>query len=157
MRFLPVALQRFIYRNGHRLLRVWWAVRAPSADGVKFVVRDGGDAVFVRHTYGDREAWELPGGGVRRGEDPRAAVAREAREELGVEGVEWQQVGSFRARSFRRTVTITCFEAWPGTRALALDPGEIAEARWAPVARPPDPPGELVGPVLRRLSGAVRA
>ena len=151
MRFLPVALQRFIYRNGHRLLRVWWLVRAPSADGVKFVVRDGDDAVFVRHTYGDRAAWELPGGGVRRGEDPHAAAAREAREELGVDGVEWAPVGSFRARSHRRTVTISCFEAWPGTRALALDAAEIAEARWAPLAAPPHPLGDLVGPVVRRL------
>jgi 8-oxo-dGTP diphosphatase len=151
VRFLPVALRRFAYRNGHRVLRVWWHVRAPTSDGVKCVVRDGDDAVFVRHTYGDRDAWELPGGGIHRGEAPRAAAAREAREELGVTAAEWQRVGSFDARGYGRTVHISCFEAWPGTRELTLDDGEIAEARWAPVAAPPQPQGQDVAAVLRRV------
>ncbi len=92
------------------------------------------------------------GGGVKRGEDPRAAAAREAREELGVEGVRWEPVGTFRARGYGRTVMVTCFEAWPGSRDLAVDPGEIAEARWAPLTAPPRPAGGLVGAVLRRAT-----
>ena len=153
---MPTALRRFAYRTGHRVLRVWWHVRAPTADGVKCVVRDGGDIVFVRHTYGDREAWELPGGGIKRGEEPRAAAAREAREELGVdlEPSGWTALGAFVATGYGRRVTISCFEAWPGSRALTLDAGEIAAARWAPVGAPPRPSGEDVGAVLRRVNGA---
>jgi 8-oxo-dGTP pyrophosphatase MutT (NUDIX family) len=152
---MPVALRRFAYRNGHRVLRVWWRIRTPTADGVKCVVRDGGDVVYVRHTYGDREAWELPGGGIKREEEPRAAAAREAREELGVDVApeDWHALGSFVAHGYGRAVTISCFEAWPGTRALTLDRGEIATARWAPVAAPPRPSGEDVGAVLRRVDG----
>ena len=153
---LPVALRRFAYRNGHRVLRVWWQIRSPTADGVKCVVRDGDDLVYVRHTYGDRDAWELPGGGIKRGEEPRAAAAREAREELGVDIApeHWRVLGSFVAHGYGRTVTISCFEAWPGTRALTLDPGEIAAARWAPAAVPPAPSGQDVGAVLRRVGPA---
>ena len=51
-------------------------------------------------------------------------------------------------------MTISCFEAWPGSRALTLDAGEIAAARWAPVTAPPRPSGEDVGAVLRRVDGA---
>ncbi|MEP6953841.1 MAG: NUDIX domain-containing protein [Solirubrobacteraceae bacterium] len=153
---LPIALRRFAYRNGHRALRVWWHISTPTANGVKCVVRDGADIVFVRHTYGDRDAWELPGGGVKRGEDPRAAAAREAREELGVdvEPDAWQALGAFVAYGYGRAVTISCFEVWPGTRALTLDSAEIAEARWAPSATPPPPSGQDVDAVLRRVDPA---
>ncbi|MGZ4276149.1 MAG: NUDIX hydrolase [Solirubrobacteraceae bacterium] len=147
-----VALRRLVYRTGHRVLRVWWQVRAPRAHGVKCVVRHGHDVVFVRHTYGDREDWELPGGGIRRGEEPRDAAAREAREELGVDVADWRPLGSFQARGYGRVVTISCFEGRPATRALELDLGEIAEARWAPVWAPPQPLGKDVGAVLRRAT-----
>lgn len=149
---VPVTLRRLAYRNGHRVLRLWWHVRAPTADGVKCVVRDGDDVVFVRHTYGDRDAWDLPGGGLKRGEEPGAGAAREAREELGVTTADWTPVGSFQGHGYGRTMRISCFEAWPGSRELTVDAGEIAEARWAPLAAPPQPQGEVVAAVLRRVA-----
>ena len=77
---------RLVYRGGYWAMRGWSAVLHPRRRGVKCVLRDGaGRIVWVRHTYGDRGAWELPGGAARRSESPVEAARREAREELGVD------------------------------------------------------------------------
>jgi 8-oxo-dGTP diphosphatase len=47
------------------------------------VVDETGRVLLVEPTY--KPGWELPGGMVEDGESPRAAAAREAREELGLD------------------------------------------------------------------------
>lgn len=145
---LPVPARRLAYRTAHRVLSVWWVVRRPHTRGVKCLLRHEGRVLFVRHTYGDRRAWELPGGGLRRGEAPGAAAAREAREELGVVAA-WTEIATIRAHGGPKTTTLTVFAAdLPEPRAsrdhtaaivLDVDRGEIAEARWAPPHDPPRP------------------
>jgi ADP-ribose pyrophosphatase YjhB (NUDIX family) len=52
--------------------------------GAGLICRDAEDRVLlVEPTY--KPTWEIPGGVVEAGESPAAAVARELREELGVE------------------------------------------------------------------------
>ncbi|HSX05690.1 MAG TPA: NUDIX hydrolase [Candidatus Saccharimonadales bacterium] len=53
---------------------------------VKAVIRDkDGRVLLLREADG---RWELPGGGLEHGEDPKAALAREVAEETGLT-VEW--------------------------------------------------------------------
>ncbi|HMS63237.1 MAG TPA: NUDIX domain-containing protein [Solirubrobacteraceae bacterium] len=161
---LPVPARRLAYRAAHRVLSVWWVVRRPHMRGVKCVLRHDGHVLFVRHTYGDRTAWELPGGGLRRGEAPADAAAREAREELGVHAT-WTQLATIHARGGPKVTTLTVFVAdlpgpgasgpaerdRSGSIALTIDPGEIAEARWAPLDAPPAPLAPLARCVVDRL------
>ncbi len=67
----------------HMLL---WTFNAHFIVGTVALVDDGDGRVLVaRHTYRRSAPWALPGGWVRRGEDPAEAVIREIREETALE------------------------------------------------------------------------
>lgn len=59
------------------------AVVTPCVFGASALVEDGrGHVLLIRHSY--IGGWQLPGGGVGRGEDPERAVMRELEEEVGL-------------------------------------------------------------------------
>jgi 8-oxo-dGTP pyrophosphatase MutT (NUDIX family) len=148
---LRIRLERLGFRAAHAVLRVWWFVRRPHVHGVKAVLRplDGSDVVlFVRHAYGDRREWQLPGGGLGRGEDAAAAIAREIHEELGLELHELRPLGDVDATGFHKLVTLHCFAARVDARALRVRWGELEEVRWAPPGSPPQPLGKDVPRVV---------
>jgi ADP-ribose pyrophosphatase YjhB (NUDIX family) len=121
---------------------------------VKCIIGDGERVVFVRHTYGDREAWELPGGGVRRGEPPEATVRREMREELGVELEGLRAAGAIEVAGHGKRTLLHCFAAQASTTDLRLARAEIAEVCWAPVTAPPRPLGRHAAAILDLLRRA---
>jgi len=83
VRILPAPLHRLLLRAAHRLRVAWWRWRRPLTQGVSIAALDGaGRVLLIRQSYGSR-AWTLPGGGIRSGEDPAEAAAREFAEELG--------------------------------------------------------------------------
>jgi 8-oxo-dGTP pyrophosphatase MutT (NUDIX family) len=153
---LRIRLERLGFRAAHGALRAWWFVRRPHVHGVKGILRATGpglgDVLFIRHTYGDRAEWQLPGGGLGRREDPADAMRREAHEELGVELHDLRALGSVEGAGYHKTVTLHCFEAHVDRAALWVRWGEIEEVRWAPVARAPQPLGESVDEMLALAS-----
>jgi 8-oxo-dGTP diphosphatase len=128
---LPVPLVRVGYRVAYRVAQVVWFVLRPDMHGVKGMLRDGDRVLLVRHTYGDRRRWDVPGGHAHSGEAPADAVLREMREELGIEAA-WEPVGSIPATIDHKHERVHCFVAYrpAGDGQLVLAPGEIAEAQW---------------------------
>jgi 8-oxo-dGTP pyrophosphatase MutT (NUDIX family) len=84
LRLIPSGVHRAGLRLAHALRRRWWRITKPTLHGVSVAAFDKQARVLlVRHSYGTGR-WAMPGGGIRRGEDPAIAAAREFAEELGV-------------------------------------------------------------------------
>jgi len=143
------ALLRVGYRLAYRLITAYAIVRRPRGRGVKCVIAHGDSVVLVRHTYGPRRVWQLPGGGLHRGESTLAAARREMREELGLRDVDYHPLVELELRLAHRLVTITCVHAELAAPELDPDPVEIAEARFFPRHALPAPLGEEVRSLVR--------
>ena len=83
MRAIVDRFWRLAYRVGFRVARLWWRLRRPDHDGAVVAVWVDGRVLAVQQSYRANPSW--PGGGMRRGEEPREAARRELREELGLE------------------------------------------------------------------------
>jgi 8-oxo-dGTP pyrophosphatase MutT (NUDIX family) len=127
-------LLRLAYRVGYRVLRVWWAIARPQKRGVKCVLTRGDEILLIRHTYGGgARRWELPGGGVKRREEPLVAARRETREELGLDVDDWKPLGDLFERIDRKRDRLWCFASEIGRdRPIELDRAEVEEAEWFP-------------------------
>src|SRR5260370_41013074 len=73
---------RTVFRLGFPLARIWWHLARPRHEGALVAVYVGPALLLVRSSY--RAGWQLPGGGVRRGETPEAAARRELAGEIGL-------------------------------------------------------------------------
>lgn len=93
------------------------------------IVRD--NRVLAVLDIGDSK-WNLPGGRLHRGEMPKDGLAREIREELGVEVVigEPLHADAFVSDTIGPHFSVFYKAALVGDGAFTLQPDEIAEARW---------------------------
>jgi 8-oxo-dGTP pyrophosphatase MutT (NUDIX family) len=142
---------RLGYRVAYRVLQAWTFVRRPSVRGTMVAVFDGPRVLLVRHTYGNRRRWELPGGWMHADEDPADAARREVSEELGISVVLDSASGVVHGDwEFKREALhwFTC--AWPGGRGT-YDPVEIAEVGWFAVDDLPPELGSGASAVLAEL------
>jgi len=77
------AFLRLVVTAAHGLLKLGWFIRRPRTFGAHaLALTPEGKAILVRLRYAP--GWRLPGGGRAEDEDPRDAVLRELREEIGM-------------------------------------------------------------------------
>jgi 8-oxo-dGTP pyrophosphatase MutT (NUDIX family) len=80
---LTDTLLRAILTAAHQLLKTGWFVRRPRTYGAHaLALTPERKIILVKLRYA--KGWRLPGGGRNPDEDPRDAVLRELREEIGL-------------------------------------------------------------------------
>jgi 8-oxo-dGTP pyrophosphatase MutT (NUDIX family) len=142
-----LSLRRAGYRLAYRLLWLAAFARPPRGQGAKALVRHDGEVLLVVHTYGPRR-WELPGGGVKRGEEPRAAILRELEEELGLHGATPTRLATVNGSGRQSRHRTHLFSVESDVALARIDPVEIAQARWCDPAALPRPLGSMVREAL---------
>lgn len=134
---LGLRLIRLCIHCGYTGLRLYWFIFRPLTVGVQCVVLCDEQVLLIRNTYG-RRMWTVPGGGLKPGEEPVAAVRREVVEEVGITLSAVQLLGQFQGREDYRHDTVHVFVGQANDLTCTSDPGEILEARWFDVnALPP--------------------
>ena len=134
----PVSIRRLGYRGAYCALRVYWFLLHPSSRGVKCVLTHGEYVLLVRHTYGP-STWELPGGGIRRDEEPVATARREMNEELGLSIQDWTRQGETVVDLGHHRDRVQFFTAELASPEITINEAELIEARWFSRRRlPPD-------------------
>lgn len=121
---------------------------------VAAVIIDDGRVLVTQRPAGSHlaGAWEFPGGKVEPDEDPRDALKRELREELGVE----THVGAILETSFHRYPTKSVLLLFYDTRLAAGSPEpaplQVAALQWSNASELRDddfPPADV--PILGRV------
>lgn len=114
--------------------------------GVKVMLFNGrGELLLVRNSYGNRDAWLLPGGGIRPFEAPAKAAARELREETGLVAGKLLLRSTHHSEAEGKRDTIHLFTA-TSDGAPKADAVEVEEARFFPIDALPD----TTSPATRR-------
>jgi 8-oxo-dGTP pyrophosphatase MutT (NUDIX family) len=122
------------------------AVWAPTALGVVAAVFDQeGRVLLVKHRYSP--GWQLPGGGVGRGEAPEAALLREMGEEVGLAGGAIQLIGLYTRKSGWATNVVALYRI--SGADVNFHPN--LEIREIVFASPCQPPADCTPATLRRL------
>jgi 8-oxo-dGTP diphosphatase len=120
------------------------------------VIVEGGRVLLSQRKEGTHlaGAWEFPGGKVEAGEDPRAALERELREELGIDASAGAIVEVTYHRYPEKDVLLLFFEAVRRQGSAEPRPLDVASVKWALPAELTD---ELFPPADVGLLANVRA
>jgi 8-oxo-dGTP pyrophosphatase MutT (NUDIX family) len=116
------------------MLVIWYMFR-PKTCGAKVVVMCGDEILLIKTTYD--YGYSLPGGGVKKGEDPIDAAKREAIEEVGIVLDNVTQITTFVTTAEYKIDTVYGFYSEVSSKKYSLDKLEIERAEWHPLSNLP--------------------
>jgi 8-oxo-dGTP diphosphatase len=121
-------------RAGLPILKIYWRIFKPHTFGAKVLIINNDDdqkILLVKHSYGDRKVWSLPGGGYNpKHETAEAAAIRETREELDVGISDVKLLGERIAAAEGKIDTVTLFTATLKPASEIKKTYEIEEVSW---------------------------
>jgi ADP-ribose pyrophosphatase YjhB (NUDIX family) len=144
---------RLAYRMAYLAIYTYRFVMRPRTRGVQLILKAGTSILLVRHSYGARGEWALPGGGRRPSEDPVVCARRELKEELGISG-EFRGIGTLNLFHNYHHDTVTIFAVTDLSDQLQLDGIEIEQAQWFATDHLPTNLSPLAFHVLRMALGS---
>ncbi|MCD5381664.1 MAG: NUDIX domain-containing protein [Candidatus Pacebacteria bacterium] len=133
MKLLPL-----LYRLASPVRSLYWRILKPLTYGTRVLIThpDNPEKILlIRHSYGNRDAWNIPGGGY----NPEQEVAedgasRETLEEVGMKITDLKVLGIYESGGKGKHDTVTMFSA-TATHPLAIKTGpEIADAKWVDIS-----------------------
>lgn len=108
--------------------RIAWLAEPTFTVGVcGVVVNQREEVLMLRHHFREQDDWQLPGGFIGRGEPLGTALAREVREETGLEVEVLSVVGAEVGKPLHVDI---CFAARVVGGELTVDEREVKEARF---------------------------
>ena len=138
LRLIPAPLHRALYKMAHHARLAYWRIAKPQLEACWVIGRDiEGRLLLLRLSYGGGE-WELPGGGVSKGETPEEAARRELFEEAGCEALALKKVGVIEDTVVGAPSKNHVFTATIEDHPVA-DGREVIEARFFPTHSLPAP------------------
>src|SRR3989344_4889300 len=129
-----IVLFRIFYFFFNPVRKIYWCIFKPHTRGVKNLIKNGDDLLLIRNSYG-LKLWSVPGGRMRRGEDPEKAVCRETLEEVGIEIKNPIFIGDYHTKNECKNNTVSCYFSEVANKNFKIDPIEIKEACWLPKER----------------------
>lgn len=138
LHLIPAPLHRLLYRVADGLRSLWWRTTKPQVEGAAVIATDLNDQLLlIRLSYGSG-GWNIPTGGLNRGESPADAAARELLEETGCEAHSLTLIGVQRSLIHGAKNTVHVFAAKVSDVPKA-DMREVIEARFFPMHSLPEP------------------
>lgn len=114
-------------------VRLYWKIFKPQTFGVKVLIlhpQNKNLILLVRHSYGDRQLWNLPGGGFNpKKETAKVAAEREVFEELNTKLDNTKELCLYQTSGEGKQDTVTVFTGSVST-AHFVGSQEIAEYKW---------------------------
>ena len=131
--------KKYIYKIGIYPVRLYWYIFRPSRFGVKCIIeKEDGKILLIKNTYGNGK-WNLPGGGIEKGETPENAVRREIQEEVGLELHTINFIGEFESTAEYKKDQINVFYSEVTNPILNIQESEISDYIWSDVHELPGP------------------
>ena len=121
---------RLLYTLASGLRRTYWYLVRPKTRGVKCLIECDDSYLLIRHAYGSRMYnWNLPGGGVKKNEEPSDAIRREVKEELSIQLSEVSEIKKYTSSAEYKVDTIHCFYGRVTSKDFIPNESELQEAR----------------------------
>lgn len=114
-------------------VRLYWKIIKPRTFGVKVALlhpQNQNLVLLVRHSYGDQQLWNLPGGGFNpKKETAIVAAEREVLEELNTKLENVRELCLYQTSGEGKRDTVTVFTGSVSTEHFVCNQ-EIAEYKW---------------------------
>ena len=118
------------------LAKVYWKIFRPKTFGVKGVIPNSNDdrqVLLIRNSYGNRQLWNLPGGGYNPTRElADNAIGRELGEELSITPVGIEKLGEYVTDAEGKRDRVTLFLCRVTSDHFEVN-REIAEFKWVSI------------------------